>query len=127
MTPVECSTDVDCVNLGDDSYCMNDPTKKAPYFCKGLGLPVADCDLGTLNSATPGCPTDAAVSRSSRAWPVCLGKGLAATPYTDGDFHCLLSCPYTSPLKDAHCPRGATCQKGELRHMPHGVCAYPTK
>jgi len=126
MQPVECTTDTDCANL-ENSYCMNDPTKTAPYYCKGLGLPVADCDLGNFISTNPGCPTDAAVRRGSRAWPVCLGKGVESEPYVDGDFHCLLTCPYTSPIKDSHCPLGATCQRGELRHAPHGVCAYASK
>lgn len=125
LMSVECTTDVDCSNLDEGSYCMNDPTKTAPYFCKGVGLPVPDCNLGDFASLESGCPTDASVRRRSKAWPVCLGKGVESTPYQDGDFHCLLSCPYTSPLKDTHCPLGAKCQRGDLRHAAHGVCAYP--
>jgi hypothetical protein len=127
MTPVECATDTDCANLDGDSYCMNDPSKTAPFLCHGEGLPVPQCALGDLSNANPGCPTDAAVLRFSKAWPVCMGKGLESKPYADGDFHCLLTCPYTSPKKDSHCPVGATCQHGELRHVAHGVCAFPKK
>jgi hypothetical protein len=123
MEPVECSTDVDCANL-DGSYCMNDPTKTKPYYCKGEGLPVPSCDLGNFLVRLSGCPTDAAVSTKSKAWPVCLGQGIESLPYQDGDFHCLLTCPYTAPNKDDHCPDGATCQHGELRHLAHGVCAF---
>ena len=32
--------------------------------------------------------------------------------------------PECSAESHAHCPAGATCERGELRHMGHGVCTF---
>ena len=127
LKSTECKADKDCLSLGKGSYCMIDPHKTAPYYCFGKDLPVPKCVLGDFANEAPGCPTDGAVRNGSKAWPVCMGKGVQSIPYVDNDFHCLLTCPYSSPDKDTHCPTGALCQRGELRHTPHGVCAYPKK
>ena len=45
-------------------------------------------------------------------------------------FHCLLTCPCEAgeggDCADghAHCPRGARCERGELRYMARGVCTW---
>jgi len=100
---------------------------------KGLmeSIPVPDCVIG----GSKGCPHYA-----GEAQPVCLAKGNASAstlrnPYLEGDFHCLLECPCEivkeGVLKgrcaskgDTVCPRGATCELGELRHRAKGVCTY---
>lgn len=78
-------------------------------------------------------PTDAPVPAESKAFPVCLAKGKTDDPYTNGEFHCALACPCEAvendscgKSADAHCPQGATCQRGELRNMGQGVCTYPS-
>ena len=54
MEPVECKSDMDCKNLKEGPYCMDDSTKTPPYYCKGEGLPVADCALGDFSAIKPG-------------------------------------------------------------------------
>ena len=86
----------------------------------GHGLPEPQCHLGGSSPMNNGCPTDAAVSRHSKAWPICLAKGVDGAheiePYRKGDFHCLLVCPCAGEGSDcgleahAQCPRGARCE-----------------
>merc|ERR1719476_789190 len=123
-----CTVDTDC---DGESYCMNGEGKTKPYRCHGAQPPKPACAIGALNSKQSGCPTDARVRWFSKAGPVCLGKGLQATPYVHNDFRCLLTCPCLGDgtakcgaESDSHCPRGAICERGELRHMAHGVCTY---
>merc|ERR1711862_348244 len=83
-----------------------------------------------------GCPFDAPVSATSKAYPICIAKNGGASPYDDGDFTCVLACPCDIEVgadgivqctgdSHAHCPDGARCERGELRHMSKGVCTYP--
>lgn len=123
-----CNVDADC---DGQSYCMNGKSKVKPYSCHGIQPPKPACTVGALNNKKTTCPTSARVRWFSKAWPVCLGKGVNAQPYLHNDFHCLLTCPCLGDGKDkcgaasdAHCPRGAVCERGELRHMAHGVCTY---
>merc|ERR1712232_93433 len=80
-----------------------------------------------------GCPVDAPTDERSKAWPICIAKGNTTDPYDAGDFHCLLVCPCDGATAvgvdcgaaaHAHCPGGARCERGDLRHRAHGVCTY---
>ena len=111
------------------TYGTPQGVSKAPNSC----LPPR-CRLGGAAPHANGCPTDAAVVKQSKAWPVCLAKSPDASPdpYGNGHFHCLLVCPCEEGGSDGcgarsheHCPRGARCQRGELRNVAHGVCTYP--
>jgi len=93
--------------------------------------PTPQCELGGVAPSRNGCPVDAEVDEHSQAWPVCLAKGNATDAYMAGQFHCMLVCPCPEGAgadcgehSHAHCPKGATCQRGELRHRAHGVCTY---
>ena len=93
--------------------------------------PTPHCELGGVAPSRNGCPVDAEVDEHSQAWPVCLAKGNATDAYMAGQFHCMLVCPCPEGAgadcgehSHAHCPKGATCQRGELRHRAHGVCTY---
>jgi len=92
--------------------------------------PTPLCHLGGASYSPNGCPTDASVKPHSKAWPTCLAKGNNTDPYNSGSFHCMLVCPCSGignscgAAADAHCPRGARCERGELRNMAHGVCTY---
>ena len=108
-------------------------TRSAANGTAEAKLPVPQCQLGGGAPHANGCPVDAPVSPKSKAWPVCLAKSpkAEADPYTRGDFHCLLVCPCVGHLgadcgreAHAHCPRGARCERGELRNRAHGVCTY---
>lgn len=60
---------------------------------------------------------------------MCLATGNLNDPYTEGDFHCVLSCPCHGEGADCgteahgHCPTGALCYRA-LRLRTHGVCGY---
>ena len=92
--------------------------------------PTPLCELGGAAPSRNGCPVDAPVDEHSQAWPICLAKANVTDPYMAGLFHCLLVCPCYGEGADcgarshAHCPQGATCQRGELRQRAQGVCAY---
>ena len=132
-----CRPDEETVLAGTGAVCA---PKVAARFANathapGDGAPpVPECHVG---GAAPhrknGCPTDAAVSARSRAFPVCLAKSPhgEADPYTNGDFHCLLVCPCAAhhaadcgAEAHAHCPHGARCQRGELRNRAQGICTF---
>jgi hypothetical protein len=98
-------------------------------------LPRPQCKLGGVApSKNNGCPTDAAVDVSSKAWPMCLATANPLDPYTSGDFHCALACPCLDVVKegtvvgcgaeaDAHCPAHAKCLRA-VRFRSQGVCGY---
>lgn len=124
-----CRADEEVVEAGTGTVCapkMGINDDKSPKCLVGGAAPSANS-----------CPTDAAVSVHSKAWPVCVGKGAheEMDPYDEGLFHCLLVCPCTGALDDmssqdcgpvahAHCPSGARCEMGELRNRAQGVCTY---
>merc|ERR1712226_968461 len=84
-------------------------------------VPNPACNIGGATPSKNGCPMDAPVPPTSKAFPVCLAKGKTDDPYTNGEFHCALACPCESveddgcgAAADSHCPVGATCQRCEL-------------
>jgi len=123
-----CRHDEDVILIGTGRACApkvgsngNDPN--AP--------PVPHCKVEGVAPSANGCPADAPVRHFSKAWPVCLAKGNTTDPYAEGNFHCMLVCPCTGlgdscgAHADTHCPKGARCERGELRNMAQGVCTYP--
>merc|ERR1711924_511121 len=95
------------------------------------GIPTPHCKLGGVSPQFGnGCPTDANVAKFSTAFPACLASGNSTDPYTEGDFHCLLVCECTGLGNDcglrAHmqCPKGARCERGQLKNMAQGVCTF---
>eukprot|EP00401_Gymnodinium_catenatum_P006284 CAMPEP_0117468618 /NCGR_PEP_ID=MMETSP0784-20121206/6270_1 /TAXON_ID=39447 /ORGANISM="" /LENGTH=539 /DNA_ID=CAMNT_0005262635 /DNA_START=137 /DNA_END=1756 /DNA_ORIENTATION=+ len=124
-----CLDDEDVVKLAQGSACM--PAISSTTYVDQP--PAPRCKIGgTSPSLVNGCPHDAAVPLGSNAFPICLGKGNTTDPYVNGEFHCALVCPcekidalgQCSPDSNVHCPSGATCQLGELRHRGQGVCSY---
>lgn len=124
-----CNDDEDIVDLGLGHICSY---KVSTVGNEPDGTPRANCSIG---GAAPvdnnGCPTDAAVSSGSKAFPICLAKGGSDDPYTNGEFHCVLVCPCDyddeggcGQEAHTHCPGASTCQRGELRHRGQGVCTY---
>jgi len=127
-----CLADEDVIFLGTGRTCSpRKETKTAAIEGPG-SLPEPQCQVGGAAPSANGCPTDAAVSRVSRAWPVCLAKDLAfqPAPYEAGQFHCVLVCPCAGEGvgcgadADVHCPKGARCERGELRNLAQGVCTF---
>jgi hypothetical protein len=121
-----CQDDEEAIDLAQGQAC-------APKIASTPGddVPEPACIIGGASPMDNGCPTDAPVSASSKAFPVCFAKGSTEDPYTNAEFHCALACPCESvvddacgPAADAHCPVGATCQRGELRNMGQGICTY---
>lgn len=117
------------IALADGVVCA--PKIDSPSFENGI--PEPRCTVGGELPQDNGCPRDAPVSPSSKAFPICLAKGETADPYSNAEFHCVLACPCESAdddscgaAADAHCPHGATCQRGELRHRGQGVCTFPS-
>lgn len=120
-----CLDDEHVVNFGTGHSCapkIGTNSSDGEPFCK-LGSVLPDFENG--------CPTDAPVPAASKAFPVCLGKGVTEDPYGNGEFHCALACPCESVVDDscgpqahAHCPTGSVCERGELRNMGQGVCTY---
>jgi hypothetical protein len=127
-----CLPDEDAIPAGSGHVCAPRIGVKADM----VAPPSPNCKLGGVASDTSnGCPTDADVAKS-RAWPVCLAKGNTTDPYDHGDFHCMLVCPCDDGegkqsggecnfRSHAHCPKGARCERGELRKRDQGVCTYP--
>jgi len=129
-----CLEDEDVLLLGTGHACAPRIGTEPPEIGDEK-LPVPKCKLGGVAPRTNGCPVDADVAHSM-AWPICLAKGKASDPYRHGDFHCLLVCPCNlgnvsggecGSESHAHCPRGARCERGELRKMDQGVCTYALK
>lgn len=125
-----CQDDEDIVALGHGTACL--PALGTTSMDEN-GVPEPACKIGGASPVKDnGCPTDAAVPSSSKAFPICIGKGNTTDPYMNGEFHCVLVCPCSTVTEDgecppeshAHCPAGATCQLGELRHRGQGVCSY---
>lgn len=123
-----CLDDEEVIDLGEGQVC-------APKVSSSKGdadLPEPACKIGGASPVSDnGCPVDAPVPPSSKAFPVCLAKGKTDDPYTNAEFHCALVCPCESvsddgcgAAADSHCPVGATCQRGELRNMGQGVCTF---
>lgn len=125
-----CQDDEDVIDLGVGHICSY---KVSTVGVEDVtGIPIANCSIG---GAAPvennGCPNDAKVSSTSKAFPICLAKGETDDPYTNGEFHCVLVCPCDydevgacGEKAHAHCPGTSTCQRGELRHRGQGVCTY---
>merc|ERR1719265_2037831 len=126
-----CLADEDVVHAGNGRVC-------APKIAADMTTtpPTPQCNIGGPLPQENGCPVDASVSDDSKAFPVCLAKSNSTfehlDPYSAGEFHCLLVCPCSGtgnaecgPDGDAHCPSGARCQRGDLRHRSQGVCVYP--
>lgn len=124
-----CNDDEDVIDLGLGHICSY---KVNTVGQENSGVPIANCTIG---GAAPvesnGCPTDAAVTGDSKAFPICLAKGHTDDPYTNGEFHCVLACPCgydeeggCGEEANTHCPGSSTCQRGELRHRGRGVCTY---
>lgn len=131
-----CLDDEDIVELGHlgGHVCMPAISSSA---ADENGVPTPNCKIGGASPVEDnGCPNDADVPESSKAFPICIAKGNTTDPYTNGEFHCALVCPCVNidadgncpPEAHAHCPKGATCQLGELRHRGQGVCSFaPSK
>jgi len=128
-----CLDDEDIIPLGDGEVCAF----KIGTTGNGNGNftepPEPACVLGGVSPTENGCPKDAPVDANSKAYPLCLPKGLTASPYENSEFHCVLACPCDKVVDDgcgaeahAHCPSGATCQRGELRNRGQGICTYPS-
>jgi len=124
-----CLDDEDVIATSQGSSCM--PTVSSQM--DENGLPTPNCKIGGASPVeNNGCPTDAVVPQGSKAFPICLAKGNTTDPYTNGEFHCVLVCPCAnldaegqcSQESHAHCPSGATCQLGDLRHRGQGICSY---
>lgn len=127
-----CLDDEKTVSLGSGVVCGLDVQKD-------MGEEVFEphCNIGdAFPEEDNGCPFDAPVSATSKAYPICIAKNGGASPYDDGDFTCVLACPCDIEVgadgivqcnddSHAHCPDGARCERGELRHMSKGVCTYP--
>lgn len=127
---ISCRNDEEEIEFGDDSsVCMPIISSKANDV---NGVPVPNCKVGGSSPVEDnGCPNDAQVSPNSKAFPVCLGKGHSADPYLNSEFHCVLVCPCTlgadglcTDDSHSHCPTGASCVLGELRHRGQGVCSF---
>lgn len=128
---VGCQDDEDIVELANGNVCMPTVTTKAT---DENGVPVPNCKIGGASPVDDnGCPTDADVPATSKAFPICLAKGNTTDPYMNGEFHCVLVCPCNklsddgsecAPESHVHCPTAATCQLGELRHRGQGVCSF---
>lgn len=121
-----CLSDEEVIDLANGQVC-------APKInsTRGDDVPKPACYIGGASPSKNGCPMDAPVPPTSKAFPVCLAKGQTDDPYTNAEFHCALACPCQSveddgcgPAANSHCPVGATCQRGELRNMGQGVCTY---
>eukprot|EP00746_Dinoflagellata_sp_MGD_P129040 gnl/MRDRNA2_/MRDRNA2_63299_c0_seq2.p1 gnl/MRDRNA2_/MRDRNA2_63299_c0~~gnl/MRDRNA2_/MRDRNA2_63299_c0_seq2.p1 ORF type:complete len:538 (+),score=70.55 gnl/MRDRNA2_/MRDRNA2_63299_c0_seq2:153-1616(+) len=126
-----CLPDEDVVSAGNGRVCA--PRIEADVT---TAPPTPKCKIGGVVPQQNGCPLDATVVDGSKAFPTCLAKSnytdIKPDPYTAGEFHCLLVCPCDGvgnaecgPEGDAHCPLGAKCQRGDLRHRAQGVCVYP--
>jgi len=125
-----CLDDEDEVMLGEGSSCM---PSIAVESTDENGVPVPSCLIGGASPvADNGCPNDAQVPEGSKSFPICLARGNTTNPYANGEFHCVLVCPCEVSAEGSgcteeshsHCPSGATCQLGELRHRGQGVCSY---
>lgn len=129
-----CLPDEDVVNAAGGRVCAprigstisdNASTSSTP--------PEPKCKIGGVAPFANGCPVDASVTDASRAWPICVAKGVSPDPYNQGEFHCFLVCPCSGEGfecgkdADAHCPNGAKCERGELRNRAQGVCTYGSK
>ena len=129
-----CQDDEEVIVAGTGTVCAPKIAIKKEASDDGDTPPEPKCRLGGAAPHKNGCPTDAVVSPWSRAFPTCLAKSPhgEVDPYTNGDFHCLLVCPCEtsnesgecSELSHMHCPRGATCERGEMLNRAHGVCTY---
>lgn len=128
-----CADDEDVLTVGEGSACAPKiaSQNKTEVGIDGVTVPVPACKIGGVSPQENGCPIDVPVPKHSKAFPVCLAKGLTEDPYTMGEFHCLLACPCPDVENDScgavagsHCPAGATCQLGELRARGMGVCSY---
>lgn len=125
-----CLADEEVIPLGDGEVCA--PKIGTSSNGNSTDVPEPACILGGVGPSDNSCPTDAPVNGDSKAFPLCLAKGHTATPYENSEFHCVLACPCDSVDGDtcgedanAHCPSGATCQRGELRNRGQGICTYP--
>jgi hypothetical protein len=123
-----CQADEEVIPLATGEVCA----PKIASTKNGADVPEPACLIGGVAPSDNGCPTDAPVPATSKAFPVCLAKGVTSDPYANGEFHCVLACPCESVVNDncgaaadAHCPTGSACQRGELRNMGQGVCTYP--
>lgn len=121
-----CLDDEEVVELAEGTAC-------APKIASTSDGPVPEpqCNIGGASPQENGCPTDAPVNATSKAFPLCIAKGKTNDPYMNEEFHCVLACPcefaenYDCGAKaHAQCPTGAFCQHGELRHRSLGVCTY---
>jgi len=134
---VGCRDDEDSIPAGTGRTCA--PRIGVSFVSSDSNAPpTPQCKVGGVMRYPNGCPTDAPVTAHSTAWPVCLAKAPLTKPnqqantdaYMKGDFHCLLACPCGSDgatcSADSHrqCPRGARCERGDLRHLASGVCTY---
>ena len=122
-------------NASHDGRVVGDADGDADGDTGSVTPPSPLCRLGGTAPSANGCPTDAQVLRHSRAWPICLAKGVIKgerNPYANGHFHCLLVCPCEggsggaacAAASHTHCPHGARCERGELRNRGQGVCTY---
>lgn len=128
-----CRDDEDVILAGKGHVCAPRIGTAAPA-ADSADPPPPKCMLGgVVSNRDNGCPFDARVSAKSKAFPICLARGMSGSPdpYSDGDFHCLLVCPCDLQLGNdcghkahRHCPGRSTCQRGELRNMAQGVCTY---
>ena len=132
-----CRSDEEVVSAGTGRVCAFKVGTKASVEEAIGAAPEPECVVGGATPQTNGCPTDAAVASTSKAWPSCVGKGAndEPDPYDQGLFHCLLVCPCTGLVETAtgtecgadahaHCPSGARCEMGEFRNRAQGVCTY---
>lgn len=129
-----CLEDEVRVEMDHGHACMP-AIKSTGLTAVSTGLPEPNCKVGGAHPVEDnGCPTDASVPRGSKAFPICLAKGNTADPYTNDEFVCVLVCPCNklgadgqcSSDSNAHCPAGATCKLGDLRHRGQGVCSFNT-
>jgi len=126
-----CLPDEDTIPLGSGITC----SPRIGVESQAVGMdepPTPTCNIGGVAPSDNGCPVDANVDSSSKAWPICLARGMSSDPYMKAEFHCMLVCPCPGsseecgPEADAHCPDNARCVRGELRYRVQGVCAYHT-
>ena len=133
-----CLADEDKVPAGTGATCA--PIIGAIPPADRTAPPLPLCHVGGVaRDPNNGCPprSDADPSDAHAAWPVCLAKRAdgGEDPYASGHFHCLLVCPCAAggvgsecgEQAHDHCPHGARCERGELRHVASGVCTYRTR
>lgn len=124
-----CLGDEDALHVAAGLICAPRIGSKAPSNRNEPPEPL--CKLGLHRELGNGCPPFVQQGHvGPKARPVCLGKDNSTHGYSVGSFHCLLACPCEANAPhcgiegDLTCPRGASCRRGELRHLAHGVCTF---